>query len=45
MSRDLDELIPEFKQKVQTLLQQCDDTGHTMRPFFTRHTPFEQAAG
>ena len=42
MSRDLEDLIPEFKTKVEQLLSQCEQVGYPMRPFFTLRTPFEQ---
>lgn len=43
MSRDLDTLVPEFRAKVDELLRLCDQSGYSMRPFFTLRTPFEQA--
>ncbi len=43
MSRDLNHLGPEFRAKAGDLLQACQDSGYTMRPFFTLRTPFEQA--
>lgn len=43
MSRDLNDLIPEFKDKVVQLLQNCDQSGYKMRQFYTLRTPFEQA--
>ena len=42
MSRDLNDLIPEFKDKVLQLLQNCDQSGYKMRQFYTIRTPFEQ---
>ena len=42
MSRDLNTLVPEFKSKVEELLNICDQSGYTMRQFFTLRTPFEQ---
>ena len=42
MSRDLDDLIPEFRSIVDELLNLCDQSGYTMRQFFTLRTPFEQ---
>jgi hypothetical protein len=43
MSRDLNDLIPEFRTKVKELLDLCDQSGYIMRPFFTLRTPYEQA--
>ena len=42
MSRDLNALVPEFRLKVEELLPICDQSGYTMRQFFTIRTPFEQ---
>ena len=42
MSRDLNTLVPEFKSKVEELLNLCDQSGYTMRQFFTLRTPFDQ---
>jgi len=42
MSRDLDSLVPEFRSKVEELLVLCDQSGYSMRQFFTLRTPFEQ---
>lgn len=42
MSRDLDNLTPEFKSAVEQLLILCHQSGYTMRQFFTLRTPFEQ---
>ena len=42
MSRDLNDLIPEFKPKIEELLNLCEQSGYTMRQFFTLRTPFEQ---
>ncbi len=44
MSRDLNDLVPEFRTRVETLLAACDAAGYPMRPFFTLRTPFEQGA-
>ncbi len=43
MSRDLNDLVPAFKEQVEQLIIICDNAGYTMRPFFTLRTPFEQA--
>ena len=42
MSRDLDALTPEFKEKVVELLLACNVSGYEMRPFFTLRSPFDQ---
>lgn len=42
MSRDLDDLTPEFKVKAEELIRLCDESGYPMRPYFTLRTPFEQ---
>lgn len=42
MSRDLNDLVPEFRTKIEELLHQCEQSGYAMRPFFTLRTPFEQ---
>ena len=42
MSRDLNDLIPEFKSQVEQLLSECDSSGYPMRQFFTLRNPFEQ---
>jgi hypothetical protein len=42
MSRDLNDLVPEFRSQVVELLSVCGQSGYTMRPFFTLRTPFEQ---
>ena len=42
MSRDLNILVPEFRSQVEGLLNVCDQSGYTMRTFFTLRTPFEQ---
>ena len=42
MSRDLNDLVPEFRSQVEELLNLCDQSGYTMRQFFTLRTPFEQ---
>jgi peptidoglycan L-alanyl-D-glutamate endopeptidase CwlK len=43
MSRDLGALLVPFREKVEELLLACDDSGYTMRPYFTLRDPFEQA--
>ncbi len=43
MAANLNELIPEFRQKVEHLLEKCRQRGIEMRPYFTLRTPFEQA--
>ncbi|UXI04707.1 M15 family metallopeptidase [Photobacterium sp. TY1-4] len=43
MSRDINDLVPEFKEKVVSLLDDCDLSGYPMRPFFTIRSPFDQA--
>jgi len=43
MSRNLNDLAPDFKPKVEELLQRTEDAGYTMRPYFTLRTPFKQA--
>ena len=42
MSRELDDLIPEFKAQVEQLLSACNSSGYPMRQFFTIRTPYEQ---
>ena len=42
MSRDLGTLIPEFKTRVEELLEICNSSGYSMRQFFTLRDPFEQ---
>ena len=39
----LDALTPEFRGKVTTLLQMLAAQGHTLVPYCTERTPFEQA--
>jgi hypothetical protein len=43
MSRNMDTLIPEFRDKVDPLLVSCEKQGVTMRPFFTERPPWAQA--
>ena len=42
MSRDMHLLVPEFRSAVEELFNRCNQSGYTMRPFFTLRTPFEQ---
>jgi hypothetical protein len=42
MSRDLNTLIPEFRTDVEAVLDACEQSGYSMRPFYTLRTPFEQ---
>jgi peptidoglycan LD-endopeptidase CwlK len=44
MSRELSLLIPEFRTKLEQLLEACKQRGIKMSPFFTLRTPLEQAA-
>lgn len=43
MSRDLQALITPFKDKIEELLSSCMNSGYTMRPYFTKRDPLEQA--
>jgi peptidoglycan L-alanyl-D-glutamate endopeptidase CwlK len=43
VSRDLDLLVPEFRVRVERVLEACERAGHPMRPFYTLRTPLEQA--
>jgi peptidoglycan L-alanyl-D-glutamate endopeptidase CwlK len=43
MSRDLNLLRPDFKEKVEKMLSECQSCGITMTPYFTIRTPEEQA--
>lgn len=43
MSRDINDLSPEFKSLVEEFIIVCEATGYPMRPFYTLRTPFEQA--
>jgi peptidoglycan L-alanyl-D-glutamate endopeptidase CwlK len=43
MPADLTLLVPEFRQKVETLLVNCKNRGIEMRPSDTVRSPFEQA--
>jgi peptidoglycan LD-endopeptidase CwlK len=42
-SRDIDDLIPEFRSVATLLLQNCLDRGIEMQPYNTLRDPFEQA--
>lgn len=42
-SRDLNDLVPELRPRVQELLNQCRARGVEMRPSATLRDPFEQA--
>jgi hypothetical protein len=42
MSRELSDLVPEFRPVVENLLATCQQDGYVMRPFFTQRTPSEQ---
>lgn len=42
MSRNLNDLLPKFRDKIEGLLSACEASSYTMRPFFTLRTPFEQ---
>jgi peptidoglycan L-alanyl-D-glutamate endopeptidase CwlK len=44
MPIDLNTLTPEFKEKVELLLANCNNAGYPMRPTFAIRTPVEQAA-
>jgi peptidoglycan L-alanyl-D-glutamate endopeptidase CwlK len=41
-SRDIDDLIPEFRPKARTLLENCRNRGIEMRAYDTLRSPFEQ---
>lgn len=43
MPADLNQLIPEFQDKVEALLERCKSKGLIMRPICTIRTPQEQA--
>lgn len=43
MSRDLEDLVSDFKNRVVGLLEACEASGYPMRPFYTLRSPFEQA--
>jgi len=43
MAANLKDLVPGFRQKAETLIKNCTQSGIEMRPFFTIRTPFEQA--
>jgi hypothetical protein len=43
MSRDLKDLVADFKDRVVELLGACEAGGYPMRQFYTLRSPFEQA--
>jgi len=43
MSRDMDALVPVFREKTEAVLASCEKQGVTMKPFFTERSPWEQA--
>lgn len=43
MSRDLNDLVPQFRNNVEQLLEQCTQQGYPMRVYFTLRDPYEQA--
>ncbi len=43
MSRDISDLIPEFKEQVQYMLKLCNVVGVEMRPYSTLRSPWKQA--
>ncbi len=43
MSRDMDTLVPGFREKAGAVLTSCEKQGVVMRPFFTVRNPWEQA--
>jgi hypothetical protein len=43
MSRELEDLNPGFKEKVDLLLKRCFNDGIVMRPFFTLRSVYDQA--
>ena len=43
MPADMNDLIPEFRQKAEALLEKCAQRGIEMRPYCTLRSPFEQA--
>lgn len=44
MSRDLNLLVPEFREQVEWILTALRGEGHNLRPFFTLRDPWTQAA-
>lgn len=42
MSRDISDLEPSFRVKVEDLLSACEGAGFPMKQFFTLRSPFEQ---
>jgi peptidoglycan L-alanyl-D-glutamate endopeptidase CwlK len=43
MAANMNDLIPEFRQKAEALLEKCAQRGVEMRPYCTLRSPFEQA--
>jgi peptidoglycan L-alanyl-D-glutamate endopeptidase CwlK len=43
MAANINELVLDFRRKVERLLEKCAQRGIEMRPYFTLRTPFEQA--
>lgn len=43
MSRDINDLEPDFAVKCRRLIEQCFAKGVEVRPYYTRRDPFEQA--
>lgn len=43
MAADLQALVPEFREKVEQLIDNCLRQDIAMRPYFAVRTPFEQA--
>ncbi len=43
MAANLNDLVPEFRKKIERLLTNCSKRDVEMRPYFTLRTPFEQA--
>lgn len=44
MSREVSLLVPEFRSKLEQLLENCLQRGITMNPYFTLRTPQEQGS-
>lgn len=43
MAANLNDLIPDFRQKAEELIKKCAQRKVEMRPYFTLRTPFDQA--
>ncbi len=43
MAANIEDLVPEFRQRAQQLLQNCTERGVAMRAYFTLRSPFDQA--